>query len=511
MRIKSSIINGLFGFLYQVITIVLNFVSRKIFLDCLGLEYLGLNSLFTNILAILSLAEIGIGNAINYSLYKPLAENNIKEIQGLMNLYKVMYRWIAIIITLSGLIIMFFIQYFIKDISFNLEYIRMIYILFLINTVLSYFVAYKRTLIYADQKNYVIAKWDIIINVIGTIIKVISLIITRNYVIYLIIQIIFSMLPNIIASKLVNDRYPYIVKSKTKIEKERLLRIKKDIKNLSINKLSTVIVNSTDNIIISTFIGINTVGLISNYNTVINALNSSISQALSGVQASLGNLTASSERHKIIDIFRKLSFFTFWIASVSGVTLYMVIHDFVTIWLGEKFTLYNGAIEILIMNLLLMLLSRPMWQLVIVSGLFEKDKKNALIEMILNLLLSIIFVQIIGLNGVLLGTTISFLSAWILKTKIIYRDYLKASIRTYLKRELLYILIILFEIVFCMSIVRCLQINNLFIMFIVKVFFALLIPNIINFVIFRSTNEFKYFYNIANKLFIILKTKLLRG
>lgn len=500
MRIKNSIINGLMGVGYQFLLLILNFISRKIFLDCLGIEYLGLNGLFTNILVMLSLAELGVGTAINYNLYKPLADDNKKEVAALMNLYKVMYRWIAGCIALVGFILMFFIQYIIKEVSFNLSYIRVIYLLFLTNTVASYLVAYKRSLLYADQKNYIIVKWDMLSSIVGTIAKIISLLATKNYIIFLILQIVFSILPNVLAAKIVNKRYPYIVNAKIKLKGDKLNKVVSDIKNLFIHKLANFIVHSTDNLIISSFIGINTVGLFSNYKLIIGTLNGFIGQAFSGVQASLGNLITVEDKKRIVDIFKRLNFLTFWISSFCAVSLYILIHDFISLWLGEVYLLRGGSIEIVIFNMILMLLATPLWQLMTVSGLFKQDKLNATIEMILNLILSLILVNTIGLPGVFLGTTLSYIVAWVLKTQTIFKYYLNESAREYCTRELLYIGIIGLEVWLVFFIIQQLDIINIHVLFVVKMCICVLIPNIINVILFRNTDDFKYFKNILIRI-----------
>lgn len=501
MRVKNTILNGCAGILNQTILLALNFVSRRVFIDSLGVEYLGLNGLFSNILAMLSLAELGVGTAIIYNLYKPLAEDNKEEVCGLMNLYKNMYRWIALAITGIGLILTFFIPYIIKNITFDMNYIRVIYLLFLTNTAVSYLVAYKRSLLYADQKNYIVIKWDMFISVVGTLVKVALLVITRNYIIYLLLQIAFSIIPNIVVAHVVNKKYPYIVNNQVRLETHRLNSIGKDIKNLFIHKLASFIVFSTDNIIISTFIGISTVGLFSNYSLIITTLEGFINQLLGGIQSSLGNLATSESKEKVLEVFKKLNFLSFWVGSFCAVSLYVLIHDFIGLWIGDMYTVRDGAIELAILNMILMIIARPIWQLMTVSGLFKQDKTNAIIEMVLNLVLSLVLVKVVGLPGVFLGTTLSYIVAWGLKTRTIFKYYLEQSSITYYIKELIYVAVIILEICLARWIAQQIDIINAYALFIIEMVICVLVPNIINIVLFYKTDEFKYFLSIGKKIF----------
>lgn len=507
MRKKATVLNAITGIVYQFIMLILNFSCRKIFITSLGIDYLGLNGLFSNILAMLSLAELGVGTAIVYNLYKPVAENNEYEICGLMNLYKLVYRMIAALVGVIGIAVMFFLPYIIHESSQDMSYIRIIYLLFLTNTVLSYFMGYKRSLLYVAQKNYILICADMIINVVGTVVKIILLVVTKNYILYLLALIAFTFIPNLIGSIIADKTYPCIKSNHIKLAHEKFKKIVNDMKNIFIHKVSCFVVNSTDNMIISTFIGIRAVGLLSNYSLIINTVIGFINQGINATQASLGNLIVSESREKVEAIYKKLSYLYFVISSFCAVSFWVLLHPFISLWIGTENLLLDSTVELTIINMYLTILSKPIWQLMSISGLFKEDKFNALIEMSLNLILSIILVKIIGLPGVVLGTTISYLVAWVLKTQLLYKQYFNSSPFRYYLSILGYMLLTIFEVFLTRQIGSYLQFKNSILDFLVNALLCVSIPNSLNIILFCRTESFKYYVNALKQGTNYLRTK----
>jgi len=261
-RIQNSKLNILFGFANSFITTILGFVTRSVFIYTLGVNYLGLNGLYTNILSLLSLAELGIGSAITFSLYKPIAEHDNKKIKALMQLYKSAYQKIGIIILVVGLSLVPFLKYLVNfqqnvDINYQL-----IYVLFLADSVISYlFFAYRSVIVYANQKGYVLTKYETTFSIIRSVVQFLVLIIFKNYYMYLIIPIMISILKNLLISIKAGKMFPVInEKGKEELDKEEKDSIFKNIYSLALFKISSVVYTSTDNIIISSFLGTAIVG-----------------------------------------------------------------------------------------------------------------------------------------------------------------------------------------------------------------------------------------------------------
>lgn len=325
MRINNSIKNIITSVLGQFITIGLNFTTRSIFILMLGNEFLGINGLFTNIISILALAEMGIGSAIIYSLYKPIAEKDYIKIKGLMSFYNSAYKVISLIILIVGVAIIPLIPKIAKSDINNFRLI-IIYLLFLCNSVASYLYAYKKSIIVADQKDYILSIYRNIFKVILNILQVIILIITKNYEMFLIIQIVVTITENILVAKKVDKMYTFLLnKDNVKLGKKEKNSIIKNVKALLYHKIGGVIVNSTDNILISKFVGITSVGLYSNYYLIIGALNLLIGQSFSALTASVGNLNAVESKEKSYNTYKLILFINFWIAGFSSICLWILL------------------------------------------------------------------------------------------------------------------------------------------------------------------------------------------
>ena len=300
-RTKNSIINSIYAFTSQILTIVLSFVVRTVFIKVLNAEYLGLNGLFSNIITMLSLADLGIGIAIPYTLYKPLSENNHEKINILMKAYSKIYIFIGVTIFTIGLAFTPLIKYIIKDMP-NIPNINLIYILFIINSSISYFCIYKKMLIDSDQKSYIPKRIIFNMTILKSIFEIIILIFTKNYILYLLISIFVTLLQNILISRKCDKLYPYITqKTNKKIEKSDVLDLKKNISALVIYRVGIVALNGTDNIIISKFISVVMVGIYSNYLLIVNSIYGIISQIFDAITASIGNLVVSTNDKKSED------------------------------------------------------------------------------------------------------------------------------------------------------------------------------------------------------------------
>jgi len=341
-RTKNAIRNSYVGLIAQVITLFLNFINRTFFIKLLNVEYLSLNGLFSNILSILSFTELGVGTAIAYALYKPVAYEEKEKIKSLLNYYKKVYRIIGITIFGLGLALIPLFPFIIKEVPDVKESIYLIYILMLASTSVTYFFSYKCTLLNVNQQNYLVTLFTNTSKVALVIFQIIFLLLTHNYIVYLLLQIFFNILGYILISIKTNKMYPYIKEKNIKpLDKNEKNEIYKNIKGVFLYKLSPVILNGTDNIIISSFIGFTYVGYYSNYYLIVNSLVLFISQFNTAIHSGIGNLIATEDGSKNESIFKKIVYFDFLIYGFCGILVLVLMNDFITIWLGKEFLLSN--------------------------------------------------------------------------------------------------------------------------------------------------------------------------
>ena len=292
-RTDKSIKNIIYALVGQFFGIGISLISRSIFVKILSSEYLGLSTLFTNILTILSLTEMGFGTAMAFELYRPIARNDKEKIKSLMKLYKKIYIIIGTSIIILGIITIPIYPHLINERP-NINNLDLIYMLFVLNTAFSYFAAYKRLLIISDQNRYIATTYRYGFYIVMNVMQIIELVLFKNYILYLIIQVLFTLLENIGISIKANKMYPYLkdkeVKEVAKRDKKHLMQ---NVKALFFHRFGGVVLNSTDNIVISKVLGLNWVGLYSNYYLITNALNTVLNQVFSSVVASIGNLNTS--------------------------------------------------------------------------------------------------------------------------------------------------------------------------------------------------------------------------
>ena len=310
-RTKNSIRNMTFGITTQCIVLLINFISRSIFIYVLGIEYLGINGLFSNILSILSLADLGMGTAMMYSMYNPLANRDEKKLAALTRYFKRIYIIIAFSITVIGLALLPFLRDLVI-LEQPIKYLELYYLLFLADSVASYLFSYKTLIIYSDQKMYLLKMYSFAFVIIKFLVQTVIIFTTHNYILYLTIQVICTFLSNMCSAKKADKIYPYINKEET-LEDSEKKKIFSDIKAIFLYKIGGVILNSTDNIIISVIIGTIFVGYYSNYTMIVNSILIFTTTIFNSIHSSVGNLNTSNDREYQYKIFNTLNFAAFWI------------------------------------------------------------------------------------------------------------------------------------------------------------------------------------------------------
>lgn len=493
-RTKNSIINSTTSIVNQVLTVLMDFAVKTIFIKILGSEYLGINGLFSNIITLLSLADLGIGIAIPYSLYKPLAKKDTEKIKSLMKYYSRVYSVIGLVVLIIGLSITPFLPLIIKNMP-DIPHIYLIYMMFATHSALSYLFVYKRFLIESDQKGYIVSKITFTCSFLLNVVRVIILILTKDFVLYLGCSIVFVLIQNIWYSKTADKMYPYLKDKDVKdVDKKELAEINKNIKSLFIYKIGNVIANGTDNIIISKFIGLITVGLYSNYLLIINSLNNVVSQIFNAITSSIGNLVATNnERSK--NIYEKLNFFNFYIFSLCALCLFILINPFIYLWIGSDYMLSNWISALLALNFYTAGMQSVTNSFRTAYGLFYIAKFRPIVMVVLNIIISIILVKPLGVAGVVIGTILSriFTTAW-LDPYVVYKYGFKDSPKKYYIRYIYYLLIFVVSCILIRLITNYIVAKNI-IMWIILAGITFILYNLIIILLFHRTEEFKYFYN----------------
>lgn len=507
MRTKNSIKNMTISILAQIVTAILGFISRKVFITSLGTEYLGLNGFLTNILSLLSLVEGGIGTSIVYNLYKPLAERDEKKIIALVQLYKKVYFYIAIGVMVLSLTLYPFLGVFIKG-GNSLSYISVVYFIFVARNVISYFNAHKWSLINADQKGYVLSRINIIFNIVTTVTKIIVLKTTQNYVLFLIIDILIYVIQNIYNGRIVAKRYPYInTKKKYKVDKEIENNLITNVKALFLHNIGGYCVYGTDNILISSLINIKTVGLYSNYTMIIEQLSTLINPCVSAIGDSVGNLIASEESDKSYTVFKVAYLVNFWIYSVSAIFLYNLVEPFITWCFGEGLLLDRFTFIIVLINFYINGLRGSIAIFKNKGGIFTQDKYVPIIESIINLGSSLILARYFGLAGIFMGTTISSIAIplWN-RPRLVYKYIFKKDFKEYMYKYFAYVILTLITGIFTSYVAGFFN-EITFGSLVIRGIICITIPNLIYLIIFYKTKEFKYLLGIITPFIMKIKNK----
>lgn len=450
-RTEYSILNIMTGVGGYFLNTILGFVSRMVFVRCLAADYLGVSGLFTNVLSMLSLAELGVGSAIVFALYMPLAENDEEKIASLMKVYSKAYRTIGVLITIGGLLLMPFIDLIIQEQPNISENIYLLYVVNLFNTASSYFFSYRTSLLIAAQRNYIVSGISYAVAILQSMVQIIYLLVFRNYFGYLLIQVAGTLLYNIIVSRVAIRQFPFIKnKNAKKLSKDEQQNLFANIRDLMIYKISSVLVNSTDNILITFFNGLATTGMASNYTLLVNTLNSLLNQIFNSLTASIGNHNASESVEKRVELFNFLNMMNFWIFGWATLGIYFCSSDLVYLCFGESYVLSDKIPFILAVNFYTSGITNVIGTYKHTMGLFHYGRFVQVFTGIINLVLSVFWGDLWGLFGILSATVVARICTHLWYTPyVVYRYGFKKKVKDYWGRYVKYLLILLFAAACC--------------------------------------------------------------
>lgn len=509
-RTTNTIRNSKMSIIAQMGSILLNFIGRTFFIRLLNIDYLGVNGLFTNILGLLSLAELGVGTAITYMMYKPIAENDTQKVAAYNNLFRKVYNAIGLFILVIGLFITPFIKLLIKEEPSISENLYVVYVLFLLNTSISYFFTYKRSILIAHQKEYINSINILQFSIIKDVVLVALLWLFRDYYIYLIAQICITFLSNVSISIKTNRIFPEIVKIKdAHVSKEEIKTIVKNTAAMVCHKVGSVIVSGTGNMFISYYVGISTVGIYSNYLMISTYARQIIGQGVNSITASFGNLVATQSREYVYQTFKKLFFVNFILAYVISVFFYSLINPFITLWIGDDYLLDARTILIIVVNSMFFYQLRVPSQIVINTyGLFWQVKWKSILEASINLTASFLMAAYfqLGILGILSAGLISnILTNMWWEPFAAFKYGLHVSLYKYFI-ELCKSIVVFGVTLYLTQMIYdgiCMFSTNVLLQFGGMLIFDVILVIMCLFVFYGRTREFKFFFDL-------LKTQILK-
>jgi len=419
-RSEKSRINIIYGIGFQCVYLILQLITRTVMLKHAGLTALSLNGLLIEIVAMLSIAEMGIGVAVSYHLYLPLAEHNTKRVASVMHVFQMAYVAAGAAIFILGLIFMPFLPRFIKDMTVDNGLLYTSYILFLLITVLPYLFSSKAALLNADQKNYIVSKTNTGFRAISFLIEIAILYYTGNFIYYLLIELAYNVLFNYYIAVIVDRMYPYL-KQHEGMQREELYPILRDIRQMFVGKVSGKILNSTDNILISTLVSTGMVGIYSQYSMFVNGFLRLFASLNENIAGSVGNLMAIETKEKCEESFVNIMYFFFAAGMITACCFYAGIEPFLEGIVGKQYTLEQTALILVTIDLFIDIMKMPLWLFFNANGMFGADQFISIAGSVINLALSIILGKMMGMTGIFIGTMASIIIMTLSKLQMIYR------------------------------------------------------------------------------------------
>lgn len=481
-----------YTFVNYIVLNILKFIVRLVFISTLSIEYLGVNGLFTNVLAMLSLAELGIGPAIVFSLYKPLAYGDKNTIKAIMHLFKKVYVAIGGIILFLGLLLYPWLDSFIKD-GQVVPDVHYFYLVFLLNTVVSYLWTYKRSLLIADQKQYVVNIYQAIVQILVAVLQIIFLLIFANYWCFIILMLLGTVLENLSIAHRADKEYHYLQEQSDKLDSSIKQQIVKNTKAMICHKIGGMVVFSSSNLVLSKFAGLAAVGLYSNYYMVIAALNSFASKFFEAITASIGNLLVLNNSNEKEKAFKIIEFITALQAAVCFCGLYVLFNPFVELWVGAEYLFDEKIVSLMSLSFYLMYMRKAVCMFKDAGGLFWNDRYKPVAEAIINLIVSVYLTIHYGVIGVVIGSIVStLLTCFWIEPYVLFNNGIDIKLKDYFIDYFKFI-----AIAFISAFVSKFLYNSLFekvtlLNFIAGIFLCVGVTLLLWFIAFRKRKEMKH-------------------
>lgn len=506
-RTEQSFKNLKVSVIGQCVNFAISFILRTVVIMRLGAEYLGVLGTFGDIFRILSLAELGFANVLNFRLYRPVALKDEEKIAATLNYFGNAYRKIGCVVAAAGLLCLPLLPHVLTGVD-NIQGIPLFYILCLANTVISYFYAYKKSIIIANQEAYITSRIEYAVLIIQDIIQIIVVFVFNSFTLYLAVQLVSTLIQNLLTSGTAGRRYPYI-NNRAELGVTEKKDIRQDVFALFGYRIGSVIIASTDSLIISKFISTAVVGVYSNYLLITTALNSVIMQIFDACRASLGNLNVLESEERKYEVYRIMAYISFWVYGLCSIGIYCFINPLFQFMWGPEYILSKNVLAMVALQFYLLGMMKNVSELYINAlGLFQHVKMYPLIGAAVNIVVSLIGVQKLGLFGVFLGTVLSFAAtyfwAW---PYVVFRKGIHQKLGNYYKLYFKYSAITLLTVFICDTICERILVGGILNFFAVGVSVFLLI-NIIFALFTYRTMEFQWVLGNAKRAAAAIQRKV---
>ena len=501
-RTQKSMRNIAFSIGYQSVTLFSNFLMKTLLIKNLGIQYTGVSALFTDILTVLSVAELGFGTAVSYALYRPLYEKDDMKIAKLMRLYQKIYRVVFFVILALGIGCLIFLNRIVKDVPDIKENIRVIFLFFLLKTAVSYLFVYKAALLEANQEKHIVSAVGIAVCIVTSVLEAVAITVWKSYIGYLTVMVIMVVIQNGILSRVADHRYPMLkYECRESLGLSERKEIFKNVRALAVYKISGALQRGVDSVIISAMLGTSFVGFLSYYKMIVHHADSLFGQVFEAMKPSVGNLAAGENSERQYIVFKKMCFLAFAIGNFLSVSLITLLNPFIALWLGDHYLLGQEVVVMLTADLYIITMVRPYESFRNANALFVQGKYRPAVMVVINIVLSIALADQWGVTGVLFATVTARLlthvwyDPWLLYREVFHKPFLR-----YIKRKLSYGLTVTANSVLVYAVSGTLRFSDQWAVFFVKIFLCILIPNAVLIALFHNSDEFKALYASAREL-----------
>lgn len=509
-RTKNAVKNSIWGIMNSICSLIMPFLVRTVLIKVLGMEYLGLSSLFTSILSILNLSELGIGSAIVFSMYKPIATNDEKTICALMLLYRKIYRIIGVIILGVGVILMPFLSYLVKGtIPENIN-IYFLYFIYLINTVASYWLfAYRNSLVSAYQRTDILSKVALATNTMMYFVQIIVLFMFKNYYIYIIFLPLFSILNNIIVALFSKKMFPQYF-CRGKISTQQMEDIKKRVTGLMMNKIAYASRNAFDSVIVSAILGLEVVAMYNNYYYIINAIAALMRVFMSAIVAGVGNSMETDSRDKNMKDMRIINYIYMTGACFCFCCILNLYQPFMVLWVGKMYTFPFYIMFAFSLYFLVEKAENVVGIYYDAAGLWWYGKWKGFIEALLNLILNIVLCKFLGVFGIVLATIITIvLIGFFMTAQYLFKFYYRKKSLNFIKEQITIVVKIILigciDYMFCSFVPYGITTYQKIIFLFIKLILSVIVCAFLYFIVFWKNMLFKESIEWVGKHINILK------
>lgn len=502
-RTRRSILNVLVTLSTNAIILVTAFIVQKILIMKLGSDYNGINGLFTSVISMMSLTDLGIGSAIIYHLYRPAAEADYDIICSLLRFYRNSYLVISVVVLIIGCVLMVFVPGIVGNVVIN-DNIYLIFLLFLFDCLVSYFLSYKKSLLYAYQLNFVLDGIHFIYYILQNIVQIFVLVFYQNFILFLLLKTICKIIENITISVYIKKHYPFTRNRQVQpLSNDIRNDIFKKIKALLFHRLGRLLVTGSDSLVITGVLGILQMSLYTNYHLIIGGITALLNKIFETLTSSVGNFLLDSNKKQRYEIYQKIDFLNFWFFGCVSVILFSIMQPFVRLWVGDEYLLGNTTLFFLVVNFYQEGMRASVLTFKDAAGIYHEDRYIPVIEASLNVIISLVLAHQIGITGVFIGTIISSGVVYFYSyPKYVCKPLFNMSWLEYIHQTLKHLI----TVVFCMWLVQLgvsfIPIENLMVTIILSGLISIGIFHFLLIAFSGRGSEMKYFWSI---LMILIK------